>query len=215
MRHRWLVSNVIRCIGRIVTIFALCCAIGLHWLTLQSIAWTSMIIDYSKHGTLCEAIKLTFDGAHPCSLCHIVDRGKTTEKKSDLQLLTPKIDMFKWAHLKDLHCASDEKDKTENQTAKENRAGPLKMLIHNRFGSCQINAGLRKPELKQSDCEMIVVVRPRLVRALDCIRDIQVPQVAKRRAPEIKPTRPSSMLGRFPSSRFWFAFLPIFCEEGG
>ena len=53
-----------------------------------------MIIDYSKRGTLCEAIKLTFDGAHPCSLCHIVDRGKTTEKKSGLQLLTPKIDMI-------------------------------------------------------------------------------------------------------------------------
>jgi len=81
-------------IGRIVTIFALCCAIGLHWLTLQSIAWTSMIIDYSKRGTFCQAIAQTFDGAHPCSLCHIVDKGKTTEKKSDLQLLTPKVDMI-------------------------------------------------------------------------------------------------------------------------
>ena len=81
-------------IGRVVTIFALCCAIGLHWLTLQSIAWTSMIIDYSKRGTLCQAIAQTFDGAHPCFLCHIVNRGKTSEKKSDLQLLTPKIDMI-------------------------------------------------------------------------------------------------------------------------
>jgi len=53
-----------------------------------------MIIDYSKRGSLCEAIVRTFDGAHPCSLCHIVDRGKTTEKKSDLQLLTPKVDMI-------------------------------------------------------------------------------------------------------------------------
>jgi len=88
------VSNVFRCIGRIVTIFALCCAIGLHWLTLQSIAWTSMIIDYSKRASLCQAIARTLDGAHPCSLCHIVDRGKTTEKKSDLQPLTPKIDMI-------------------------------------------------------------------------------------------------------------------------
>ena len=61
--------------------------------------------------------------------------------------------MFKWAHLKDLHCAGHEKDETENQTTKENRAGPLKMLIHKRFGSCQIKAGLRKPELKQSDCD--------------------------------------------------------------
>ena len=53
-----------------------------------------MIVDYSKRGSLCEAITQTFDGAHPCSLCHIVDGGKTTEKKSDLQLLTPKIDMI-------------------------------------------------------------------------------------------------------------------------
>jgi len=85
---------VFRCIGRIVTIFALCCAIGLQWLTLQSIAWTAMIVDYSKRGSLCEAIARTFDGAHPCSLCHIVDKGKTTEKKSDLQRLTPRIDMI-------------------------------------------------------------------------------------------------------------------------
>jgi hypothetical protein len=53
-----------------------------------------MIVDYSKRGSLCEAITQTFDGAHPCSLCHIVDRGKTTEKKSDFQLLTPKVDMI-------------------------------------------------------------------------------------------------------------------------
>ena len=75
-------------------ICALCCAIGLQWIALQSIAWTAMIVDYSKRGSLCEAIARTFDGAHPCFLCHIVDKGKTTEKKSDLQLLTPKIDMI-------------------------------------------------------------------------------------------------------------------------
>jgi hypothetical protein len=57
-------------------------------------------------------------------------------------------------HLKDLHCAGHEKDETQNQTTKQNRAGPLKMLIHKRFGSCQIKAGLRKPELKKSDCEI-------------------------------------------------------------
>jgi hypothetical protein len=85
---------VLRCIARAVTIFALCCAIGLHWLTLQSIAWTSMIIDYSKRGTLCQAIAQTFDGAHPCSLCRVVSKANSTEKKSDLQAPTPKIDMI-------------------------------------------------------------------------------------------------------------------------
>jgi hypothetical protein len=87
-------DNVVGCLARAVTICALCCAIGLQWVALQSIAWTAMIVDYSKRGSLCEAIKQTFDGAHPCSLCRIVNRGKTTDKKSDPQLLTPKIDMI-------------------------------------------------------------------------------------------------------------------------
>ena len=53
-----------------------------------------MIFDYSKRAPLCQAITQTFDGAHPCSLCHAVNVGKNSEKKSDLQSPTPKIDMI-------------------------------------------------------------------------------------------------------------------------
>jgi hypothetical protein len=53
-----------------------------------------MIVDYSKQGSICRAIAKTLDGAHPCSLCHVVNRANTAEKKADLQLLTPKIDMI-------------------------------------------------------------------------------------------------------------------------
>jgi hypothetical protein len=81
-------------LGRIVTIFALCCAIGLQWIALQSLAWTTMLIDYSKRAPLCQALAQTFDGAHPCSLCHVVNKGKNSESKSDLQSSTPKIDMI-------------------------------------------------------------------------------------------------------------------------
>jgi len=86
--------GVIRCVGRIVTILALCCAIGLHWIALQSVAWTAMIVEYSKHAPLCQAMTQTFDGAHPCSLCHAVNTGKNSEKKSDLQPAAAKIDMI-------------------------------------------------------------------------------------------------------------------------
>jgi hypothetical protein len=86
--------SVPRCIACAATIFALCCAIGLQWFALQSIAWTSMIVDYSKHASFGKAIAQTFDGAHPCSLCHIVSNGKACEKRSDLQPLTPKIDII-------------------------------------------------------------------------------------------------------------------------
>lgn len=53
-----------------------------------------MLIDYSKRAPLCEAIAQTFDGAHPCSLCHIVATGKASEKKSDIQSPVPKIDII-------------------------------------------------------------------------------------------------------------------------
>jgi hypothetical protein len=53
-----------------------------------------MIIDYSKRAPLCQAITETFDGAHPCSLCHAVNAGENSEKKSDLQSPAPKIDMI-------------------------------------------------------------------------------------------------------------------------
>jgi hypothetical protein len=85
---------VFRCVGRIATIVALCCAIGLHWVALQSVAWATIIVDYSKRAPLCSAIAQTFDGAHPCSLCHAVDKGKASEKRSDMQSPAPKIDII-------------------------------------------------------------------------------------------------------------------------
>ena len=81
-------------IGRIAIIGALCCAIGLHWVALQSFAWTNMLIEYSKRAPLCQAIAQTFDGAHPCSLCHIVATGKASEKKTEIQSPVPKIDII-------------------------------------------------------------------------------------------------------------------------
>jgi hypothetical protein len=100
---------VLRCPGRIATIFVLCCAIGLHWVALQSVAWTTMVIKYSKHLALRTAITQAFDGAHPCSLCHAVNTGKNSEKKSDLQSPIP-IDILCLAQTLDLipPCASYE-----------------------------------------------------------------------------------------------------------
>ena len=85
---------VLRQVGRVAVIGALCCAIGLHWVALQSFAWTSMLIEYSKGASLCQAIAQTFDGAHPCSLCHVVATGKASEKKTDVQSPLPRIDMI-------------------------------------------------------------------------------------------------------------------------
>jgi len=75
-------------------VFALCCAIGLHWIALQSLAWTAMIVQHSKCARLGQAIEETFNGAHPCSLCHIVNKGTASEKKSSVQSTFSKIDIL-------------------------------------------------------------------------------------------------------------------------
>jgi hypothetical protein len=87
-------QRVIPSIGRAVTIVALCLSVGFHWLALQSVAWTTMLVVNAGQGSLSEAVAKTFDGAHPCSLCHAVATGTKTEKKSEVQSTTSKIDMI-------------------------------------------------------------------------------------------------------------------------
>jgi hypothetical protein len=83
---------VLHRVTRLIAVFALCCTVGLQWLVLQSFAWTTMLIENSKHAPLGQAISKTFDGAHPCSVCHFVNHHKNSEKKSDLQIA--KIDLI-------------------------------------------------------------------------------------------------------------------------
>jgi len=80
--------------GRFVTVVALCSAIGLHWIALQSVAWTAMMIQNAKQTSFCQAVQRTFDGGHPCSLCHLVNKGNASGQKQDAQTVTPKIDII-------------------------------------------------------------------------------------------------------------------------
>lgn len=53
-----------------------------------------MLVEYSKRAPLGEAVVHTFDGDHPCSLCHVISKGRNSEKKSEIQSPMPKIDMI-------------------------------------------------------------------------------------------------------------------------
>ena len=52
-----------------------------------------MMIQNAQQASFCEAVKRTFDGAHPCNLCKRISRAKGTEKKHDNQL-TIKADLI-------------------------------------------------------------------------------------------------------------------------
>ncbi len=83
-----------RAIGRATTILALCLSLGFHWLALQSVAWTTMLLSNACHVSLREAVAKTFDGAHPCNLCHAVADGKKSENKSEVVPTIVKMDLI-------------------------------------------------------------------------------------------------------------------------
>lgn len=68
---------------------ALFSVIGGPLALLQGVAWVKMAHDFSKTGTLSQAIAKTFDGHHLCPLCKKIVRARATEEKAPI---TMKID---------------------------------------------------------------------------------------------------------------------------
>jgi hypothetical protein len=85
---------VLSSIGRSATILALCLSLGLHWVALQSVAWTTMLVANARHAPLNQAVTKTFDGNHPCDLCHAVAAGQKSEKKSEILSAVGKMDLI-------------------------------------------------------------------------------------------------------------------------
>lgn len=81
-----------RGLGNILLIVALLMATGSHWAVLQSIAWTSMLVDNLRNSSLTEAVQRTFDGNHPCALCKQIAAGKKSEKKAEFPTVLKKFD---------------------------------------------------------------------------------------------------------------------------
>lgn len=79
-------------LGRVLLAFAVCASLGLHWAALQAVAWTQMLVTYSQHAELAEAVKKTFNGENPCGLCLIVKQGRSEEKKQEALPFTKKLD---------------------------------------------------------------------------------------------------------------------------
>ena len=76
---------------RLVLIVALFAATGGHWMVLQSVAWSAMLVQYSLGANLVSAVEQTFDGKHPCPLCKKIAQGRHDEKKSDPQVVSGKL----------------------------------------------------------------------------------------------------------------------------
>jgi len=75
--------------ARILACLVLTLTLGLHWAVLQSVAWTGMLVQYSRDATFVEALQKTFDGKHPCSLCRFIQQGGKSERDSSSDRISP------------------------------------------------------------------------------------------------------------------------------
>ena len=77
-----------------ITIVALLLICGAQWFVFQSVAWASMLIANTQHASLVEAVMETFDGEHPCALCHKVADGDKREKQNKSMPVAAKMVLF-------------------------------------------------------------------------------------------------------------------------
>lgn len=86
---------MIRLTGYLFIFLAMFTIAGGHWAVLQTMAWTSMIIEYSQNATFAEALTKTFSGKAPCKMCKAIDKGKEKESRQPASIKADKkIDKF-------------------------------------------------------------------------------------------------------------------------
>jgi hypothetical protein len=69
-------------------------SVGGHWAVLQSVAWVSMVVQYSQEAPIEVAVAKTFDGKHPCKICKFVKEGKESEEKGPTLKEKTKLDFW-------------------------------------------------------------------------------------------------------------------------
>jgi hypothetical protein len=66
--------------------------LGAHWALLQTVAWTTMLANNLQSSSFHDAVTKTFGGRHPCYLCKAIAAGKQSEKKTEFNLQTQKLE---------------------------------------------------------------------------------------------------------------------------
>ncbi|MBI5802958.1 MAG: hypothetical protein HZA92_19830 [Verrucomicrobia bacterium] len=83
--------------AKFAIILAVALSVGLHWVLLQSVAWTGMFVTFAQQTTLSAAFTKTFNGKNPCRICKLVREGQQSEKARDSILPLVKIESLQCA----------------------------------------------------------------------------------------------------------------------
>ena len=81
--------------------FLLCAVASVHliggqWGVLQVVAWSKMLRSYTQEKGLVEGVKDTFDGDHPCPLCHHIEKAQQEEQKQNPVPVKELEKLVKW-----------------------------------------------------------------------------------------------------------------------
>jgi hypothetical protein len=78
-------------VGHAACFIALFAMLNGHWLVLQSVAWTRMLVKFSEQDSLATALFKTFDGKHPCRMCLQIRQGRQQRERQHqgVPLITP------------------------------------------------------------------------------------------------------------------------------
>lgn len=87
-------GGVFKRLGKYAIVLALVCAVGGHWVLLQTFAWVSMTISFSRTDALDTAIVKTLSGENPCDLCHFVAEGKKSERAKEAFKVETKLELI-------------------------------------------------------------------------------------------------------------------------
>ena len=80
-------------IAKLIVATSLTFSIGGHWGLLQTIAWSSMLLDYSQNLTWTSALSKTIDPDTSCRICEFVQEGKQRESNRNYLKTQFKIDL--------------------------------------------------------------------------------------------------------------------------
>jgi hypothetical protein len=95
LRSGWVraVSDRLRIAGHGLLACILFFSLGGHLALLQTVAWGTMLVNFSRHDSFTEAAKKTFDGEHPCPMCKIVKKSRKSEEKKPLLKTESKMEV--------------------------------------------------------------------------------------------------------------------------
>ena len=79
--------------AKLFVVTSLTLSIGGHWGFLQTIAWSSMLLDYSQNLTWTSALSKTIDPDTSCRICEFVQEGRNQESNQDFSKTQFKIDL--------------------------------------------------------------------------------------------------------------------------